>query len=790
MSSTSALVGTRRYRFQGVSLLAAGMALLCLQPLSASDVYAEAAPRSEPFIKNKYLVDEGNPASCLRAKREGNELEMGNCTINDSFASWSAREQDGRILLVNGHKASDGTERCLINVGWQARTGACDTSRDESLWLLRDGSSGHVRLQNSYPTEERCLDYQGSKVVLATCTPTAARTALWSPAVLPRNPSYTQTMPERYPQPRNFTVSALPTDTSERNRLKQNMLWADWQPTGFYITPFTDLTINVSGSTASAKTELMVGTTSLVHPWKTEQNEPIPLRYALKEGANDVFSVRGGLIWVRHVTDSIDQKGPDIQVRLGAAAQPIPYFIANSTQQADWQFMLANSAIPYALLSSQHVLVVGSLQSARQANPDGQVLLDTYEQGIRRGQDAISGLDSVHPRNRPSPLRPMVVESRSGINPSASDYRAMLPFPDSGMFTPANVRSSWGIWHELGHLRQSPVWTWNWPSLGEVTVNVYTLAALRNNGWTSPEQPGPGHWDKALVHLAAPDADRDFDNRSKTENAVMLVMFEQLRNIDGLGDQFYHRLEQSVRAQADPGTEAGRKKLFQVEASKASGYDLTDYFKRWGLRPDADTLAAIAALNLPKPGRDLTTIPVFGGNNDDKLLDLWGFWLPSRDLLVDGHASPQGKHIQVLDRPGNLPLIATVDQHLQFVNKHLTAEYLEDGKHLLKAQIEGKPDTLKTFQVVEYPTVTELVAQRQANGKIRLSGQATPPGANIEVFAAGGSWPGVAHVGGDGKFENDHLEDHHMSDGRETFEVRMEYKGRSFKERFTTKLRE
>jgi len=597
-------------------------------------------------------------------------------------------------------------------------------------------------------------------------------------------------MPERYPQPRSLSVSALPTDTSERNRLKQNMLWADWQPTGYYVNPFTDLTIDLKGSTGSAKAEVMIGTASLVHPWKTGEGESLPSRLGLKQGVNTVFSVQGGLIWIRYVIDSIDQKAPDINVTLGTTAQPIPYFNADSTRQSEWQFMLENSAIPYALLSSKHILVVGSLQSAKQVSPDGKELLDTYEKGIRNGQDAISGLDGIAPRNRPSPLRPMVVESRSGANPSATDYRAMMPFPYPGIFEPADVRSSWAIWHELGHQRQSPIWTWSGPSLGEVTVNVYTLAALRNNGWTSPEQPGPAAWDKALVHLAAPDDDRDFDNRSKTENAVMFVMFEQLRNIAAPDNLFYSRLEQSVRAQTDPGTEAGRKQLFQVEASKAAKYDLTDYFKKWGLRPDANTLAAIAALKLPKPVEDPATFPVFGGNNNAKILDLWGFWLPSGKLFVDGHANPQGGHIQVLDKPGNFPLIATVDQHLQFVNDHLTADYLEDGLQTLKAQLEEKPETLKAFQVVAYPTVTELVARRLPDGKIHLSGKAAPPGANIEVFAQGGSWPGVAHVGVDGYFENDHLENHHMSDGKETFEVRVEYKGRSFKERFTTKLRE
>ena len=59
-----------------------------------------------------------------------------------------------------------------------------------------------------------------------------------------------------------------------------------------------------------------------------------------------------------------------------------------------------------------------------------------------------------------------------------------------------------------------------------MTVNIYTLAALRH--WFGDDflpptgGPSPAHWDKAMIYLAAPDEDRDFENLEKVENAIIL----------------------------------------------------------------------------------------------------------------------------------------------------------------------------------------------------------------------------------------------------------------------------
>jgi hypothetical protein len=365
----------------------------------------------------------------------------------------------------------------------------------------------------------------------------------------------------------------------------------------------------------------------------------------------------------------------------------------------------------------------------------------------------------------------------------------MMPYPATPIFNVDGAKKNWGLWHELGHQRQSPIWTWHRGSLTEVTVNVYTLAALHHwfgDDFPVPDGgPSPAHWDRATIYLAAPDEDREFENLEKVDGPITFSMFEQLRV--AFGDAFYHKLEQAIRRLEPPDDEAERKRLFQVEASKAANVDLSDYFIKWGLRPDEQTLAAIRALGLEKPSKDPSAVPVFKGSDRDRMLRLWGYWLPNGRLQVDGYAAPLNAHIQVLNSSGNWVEIGAVGEHLIFDNDHLDKGYLADGKQKLQARVKGTPEAL-TFTVVNKPTVTELTAVRTPENKISIKGRGTPPSAVIEASNQDGSWPGVASVYNSGEFSNDHLGDNHLVDGKSKFTVRMDHGDRKWKERYSAEV--
>jgi hypothetical protein len=51
-------------------------------------------------------------------------------------------------------------------------------------------------------------------------------------------------------------------------------------------------------------------------------------------------------------------------------------------------------------------------------------------------------------------------------------------------------------------------------------------------------------------------------------------------------------------------------RYFMLKACTITGHNLTGYFKKWGLQADAAVYAEIAALNLPAPTTDPSSIHV------------------------------------------------------------------------------------------------------------------------------------------------------------------------------------
>ncbi|MFK0297384.1 M60 family metallopeptidase [Streptomyces sp. NPDC090442] len=594
-------------------------------------------------------------------------------------------------------------------------------------------------------------------------------------------PVYKQGQPGIFPQPRSLTISPLPSAESEAVRVSQRFEWADWQPTGFYLNPQTDLTVNVTGDMGGASLELVIGTPSLVVPWNTAADRGVMFR-RLTRGANTVADYSyGGILSLRYVTGDIDQSAPAVTVALGPAAEPMPFFRAGVTTNAQWQAMLDVSTVPLVELTSSRITVTGTLTSARQAQGrDAVALMDAFDRGIE-AQNAIAGLDSSTLRNRPSPLRPLFVETRTGVSPNASTYRAVISYPSKGLFEAGSVKDGWVFWHELGHHRQSPTWNWD-GSLSEVTVNIYGMAALRL--WHEPGAfpgvgVGPGYWDQAVLYLAKPDQEREFDNPDTVPGRIREVMFEQLRV--AFGDSFYPNLEKAVRLAEDPGSPAGRKKLFQVEASKAARKDLSEYFTKWGLRPDRQTLEEIAALNLSQPDTDPTTRPVFKGSSAGRVLGGVAFWTGDRKVHVIGHAWPRSGIVQTQHAWAGWRDIATADEHLVFENDHLTTDFLADGQAFLKVRVSGNLIDTREIKVVDRPGVSQLSAVRMPDGKIWVTGRGTPKGvgAQIAVNPSYGSWPHFAEIRSDGTFENDHLRDDWLY-RPDTLRARIEYEDRDY----------
>lgn len=423
---------------------------------------------------------------------------------------------------------------------------------------------------------------------------------------------------DAFPQARKNTYRALPSSASERERLQTLYAPPDVQPTGFCLRPGETVTVNVSGAQAGAKVELQVGAWSQADPYGRsaygvyDYNGPDPRTYKLKPGANKISDVNGGILYVRYTHTTPAEASP-LTVDFGnsKAVQPIPHYEYQKTTDAQWQKMLAAVGNGYVELVGPHIMVAALRESAlRYQGEDQDALIDAYET-VLKAEDDMSGFDASSPRDTRTPLRYLAVQTRSGANPNSGNNRVAIPSgSEEDMLSAAELANSWMMFHEFGHEHQQD---WTWEGQIDTVNNIFSMAANDQFGHQTHGWADSSTWKAGQEYLAK--SDRQFN---KAGNKPAFVMFAQLRR--AFGDGFYPELHRRMRAQKpDVGDTDKAMRWFTTTASEIAKVDLTDYFKnKWGLPLNKETLAALAALKLPKPATDPSTVVAFTGTLDDR----------------------------------------------------------------------------------------------------------------------------------------------------------------------------
>ncbi|MEU3756695.1 M60 family peptidase N-terminal accessory domain-containing protein [Streptomyces olivoreticuli] len=224
---------------------------------------------------------------------------------------------------------------------------------------------------------------------------------LWNKALAATaGPAAPAQPPGVFPQPRQFTVRALPSSESEQERTQQWLKWPDVQPTGFYLPPGEKLSVSLAAPQGAGQVRLMVGTWKLfnpLNPAQPERQEPAFYPLTGPRTVTEVTDPIGGLLYVQYTAGSEARKLPAVTVTLGSAAQPIPYFLQGTTTALQWRTMLARSRLPWAQLAGRRTMLAVARDSARsqqQADPDR--LLNEYAR-IQDAEDAIAGGCSSFP---------------------------------------------------------------------------------------------------------------------------------------------------------------------------------------------------------------------------------------------------------------------------------------------------------------------------------------------------------------------------------------------------------
>lgn len=408
-------------------------------------------------------------------------------------------------------------------------------------------------------------------------------------------------------QPLSLQFSEVPSAAYEADRLL-NTPTPDFRVTGLYAPPGAVLTVKVEGTFAqNNKLQLLVGTYSRYNNGGRD-----PTSYKLDTGTNTfVVGNFGGLVYIQYTV--YGKPNPDNLHPLTFTFQQgfvrTPSYVLGQTTNADWKNQLSSyTSTPDVVMQSNRSFMVFSRENALlwQDN-DQDLVLNTADQ-ILDAESAISGLDNSSETHRRNTNQFLLTQAEDGWMYATNFRTAYSANAAKFAFTPLitgrleNSGDAWGIWHELGHLHQQP---WTWSGLGEVTVNIYSLAAERSLKVTPTRLVRDKNWPKILTYLARTDANKNF-NDSSVEVFVRLGMFQQLWL--AYGDNFFQRLHRQAREEKPLlKDDAAKMRFFMLKACTITGHNLTGFFKKWGLKADA-AYSEIAALNLPAPSTDPSSL--------------------------------------------------------------------------------------------------------------------------------------------------------------------------------------
>ncbi|WP_410984988.1 M60 family metallopeptidase [Bacillus cereus] len=361
-------------------------------------------------------------------------------------------------------------------------------------------------------------------------------------------------------------------------------------PTGIYVKPNEQITIEVSGLSGLDKLGAIIGT----HEYDKEGGKA----FRLSPGSNTISSPNGGLLGF----DNSEGKGT-VKVKVTQGGSPVPFFELGKHTKEDWIAMMDKYPDAHAVqLKSKRAVLTVTRDSAKKyiVNQDPVPLLKKYDDMILV-QDKLSGLSetSSNPLHRSTRRLWTFVE-----NPNNPPGMYMYAGRDGVVFTTAydaiksalNVNEfGWGQMHEAGHTRQQYPWTWD--GVVEVNVNIYSLAAQKQ---LFPGQPTrlekEGDYDRAFQYLKQTDKEYEKIN----DPFVKVVMFWQLHL--AYGEDFYpnlHKLYRELSKDKLPKTNEDKIQAFIYNTSKVAKQNLLPFFDQWGLKASQETRKKVEALNYP-----------------------------------------------------------------------------------------------------------------------------------------------------------------------------------------------
>lgn len=402
--------------------------------------------------------------------------------------------------------------------------------------------------------------------------------------------------------PRLLTDQAASTLTvggrgdAEADRARENrwLRHSVLEPAGRYVAAGEKIEISLPGGATGVK--VAIGQYGLYSGLNDGKEVGVKLT-SVAGGTHTVVADRDGLVSLVKTTDGA------VEAKV-TGGTPVPTFTLGQTTAADFAIQAEKfAASPFVVVGGERV--VAMLQRSAVA----PLLSSITDERVRSWDRAIGVVDAeygLEPAgtgiHRTSAARILIAnpDRLASDKAYASAGHDRINFPNSSGAAADLLRKpiadQWGLWHEIGHTYQTP--QYRWTDMTEVSVNIASLAVQRALGLTSRLETGSTP--RAInAYLARPDATRTYD--SESDYFVKLAMLDGLRRI--AGDDFYPQLSRHYRenvAQANQqATDDAKAQYFMVVAGKIAGANLTEYFTKWGLKPNASTQSVLAGFPSP-----------------------------------------------------------------------------------------------------------------------------------------------------------------------------------------------
>lgn len=346
-----------------------------------------------------------------------------------------------------------------------------------------------------------------------------------------------------------------------------------WQSTGLYLDPGRHLQLTFTGEAAGWTVRIGAHADRLWHkarwPRWPEVSKVVPL-------APRLHSPFGGLVYFQ--ADAKEASSLEIQV---AGAVPAPYWVSGKTTAREWK-KLRKAPGPWAELQGKSLILTIPSSAVRELK-DPQELMDWWDRVVL--EQFTFGAES--PPARPERFVSDILISAGYMH---AGYPIMMhldvaePREDGRPAVLLDLeelqsKGNWGCFHELGHNRQKPTWTFG--GTGEVTNNLFSLHSGEH---MSGIEPWRNSWleNQKMAGRAYLRDGADFAVW-KRKPGIALLCYAQIQK--EFGWEPFHQTFAAAGALTPheiPRTDAEKRTFWIRFMSFHTGRDLRDFHAHWG----------------------------------------------------------------------------------------------------------------------------------------------------------------------------------------------------------------